>query len=86
MFSSCRFLKKEKSLGWWIKQKVLLKRSSRATLQHRKHCRSITPADVDREQRGAFVHDLNNGKPFPLYLCSRGATTARTTTPPQEKM
>lgn len=68
------------------KTKSLLKSRSGATLQYRKYCRSMTPADIDREQRKEFVHDLSNNTLFPLLSCSGGATTAGIITAPQEKM
>lgn len=81
-------LTKHKSLVWGLRQKVLLRRSSRVTLQHRKRCRSITPADVHREHREEFVHDLSrsrrrSGTPLPLCSLQRGCENNNN--PPQRK-
>lgn len=40
-----------------FKQKSLHERISRAAFQHRKRCRSMTPADVDGEQSEECVHE-----------------------------
>ena len=92
------FLKLKSRSGWWFetnnnnnnnnnKRPYLHKRSSRATLQHRKHCRSITPADAEREHREEFVRDLR--KAAHHFLCTRAAGAPlqqRIITPPPEKM
>lgn len=85
-------LTKYKSLVWGLRQKVLLRRSSRVTLQHRKRCRSITPADADREHREEFVHDLSRSRrrkrrrsSNPLPLCSLQQGCENNNNRPQRK-
>ncbi len=53
ILSFCNFKQFSKQIIRMVdyNKKDLLKSSSGATPQHRKRCRSITPAEVDREQR-----------------------------------